>query len=157
MKYIEYKEQQIKQVSELPIKYAFGKEQFKSMMAGWGLTENDTDKIYRLGDTGGFYLRTDAEAVRNYFNKENDLEKLMQDETFREDAFLYEMNNHEYAINTYQGDWDVLSCFTNKRLKYDEIKGYREYLEEMGHSDWIESYRKARASHYQMAEKQGWF
>lgn len=29
---------------------------------------------------------------------------------------MYEMANHEYAIN-WQGNWDVLSCFGN--IKYD--------------------------------------
>lgn len=34
-------------------------------------------------------------------------------------AFKHEMYNHEYAIN-YQGDWDVISCFTKLTGKYSE-------------------------------------
>ena len=46
------------EVNVLPIRYAFGEQQFREMMNDWGLDpEKDLDKIYRLGDTGGFYLR----------------------------------------------------------------------------------------------------
>jgi hypothetical protein len=40
-----------------------------------------------------------------------------------ESAFLYEMNNHEYAIN-WQADWDVCSCFGE--CEYGINKNYRD-------------------------------
>lgn len=55
-------------VNVLPIRYAFGEQQFREMMNAWGLDpEKDLDKIYRLGDAGGFYLRTDARLVCDTF------------------------------------------------------------------------------------------
>lgn len=56
------------EVNVLPIRYAFGEQQFREMMNAWGLDpEKDLDKIYRLGDAGGFYLRTDARLVCDTF------------------------------------------------------------------------------------------
>jgi hypothetical protein len=40
--------------------FALSKEQFAEGMSKFGLTPDDKDKIYKLGNTGGFYLRTDA-------------------------------------------------------------------------------------------------
>lgn len=149
--YTEYKKERQEEFNSLPIKFAFGKEQFKNMMEKWGLTENDTDKIYRF-PCGGFYRKADAHIIHDYYSKPDPLYELMNDEKFREEAFRYEMDNHEYAINYYQGDWDVLNCFSQKELEYDDLKGYVEYLEEMGHLDWLDSYVKARKSHMKMAE-----
>ena len=39
-----------------------------------------------------------------------ELDELMEDHDVAYEAFLYEMNNHEYAINC-EGDCDVLGCF----------------------------------------------
>ena len=44
------------------------------------------------------------------------LEEMKDDFAFWLEAFMYEMCNHEYAIN-YQGNWDVLSCFG--KIEYD--------------------------------------
>ena len=38
------------------------------------------------------------------------IDEALKDEEFAEAAFLYEMDNHEYAIN-WSGDADVLACF----------------------------------------------
>ena len=151
MTYQEYLKQRGNEVNSLPIKFAFGQKQFEEMMAQWGLTPDDTDKIYRLGDTGGFYLKTDSDKVKAYFSKDTGLEELMKDEKFRVDAFRYEMDNHEYAIN-WQGDWDVLNCFSDKELVYGEYKIFSDYLNDMGHPEWIKSYVTARKSHLEMAK-----
>ena len=61
------------------------------------------------------------------------------DEAFAEEAFLYEMDNHEYAIN-WDGDDDVLSCFS---IKYDE-------LVELGLKS---AYMRARTRHMKKAQE----
>jgi hypothetical protein len=127
-------------------------------MEARGLTEDDTDKIYRLGDTGGYYLRSDSPIIRAYFKKDKDdksLADLMKDHDFAVSAFRYEMDNHEYAINTYQGDWDVCNCFSKTELEYEEYKSYKEYLKEAGLADLIPCYEEARRSHFKAAED--WF
>jgi len=151
MTYREYIDKKSKGINALPLKFAFGMKQFKEMMESWGLTENDTDKIYKLGDTGGFYLKSDSQTIIDYFNQPDDLEELMKDEAFRIDAFRYEMDNHEYAIN-WQGDWDVVNCFTDKELVYREYNIGADYLNDIGHPEWIDSYMTARASHLKAAE-----
>lgn len=90
------------EVNVLPIRYAFGEQQFREMMNAWGLDpEKDLDKIYRLGDAGGFYLRTDARLVCDTFCrlKEEREAAIAEDKTgdgFIYQMFLCELANHEY-------------------------------------------------------------
>lgn len=155
MKYSEWNEKRQKEVNELPLFFAFSNEQFKEQMEKRGLTENDTDKIYRLGGTGGFYLKTDAEKIREFIRGESQLEELMEDQEFATEAFEYEMENHEYGIN-WQADWDVCDVFC-KVCEYGEDKTYEDYLMEAGHEGWIPAYRKARKEYYRRAEEYEWF
>lgn len=151
MKYRDYVETRNKEVNELPIKFAFGKDQFREMMESWGLTENDTDKIYSLGFGGGYFLRKDADIIHAYFTKPSELKKLMRDKEFAIEAFEYEMDNHEYAIN-YQGDWDVCNCFSSKELEYDSNKDYTDYLLEAKYPKYmIGYYEEARKNHMKRA------
>ena len=145
MNYQEFKKQRQEAYNALPVKYAFSNEQFKEMMKEWGLTEKDTDKIYKLGSTGGFYLKTDAPKIRAWMNDDSDeqLEKLMQDEEFAVGAYYYEMCNHEYGIN-YDGDWDVLQCFGKEKL---------EELDE----NQLRFYKIARKKYWEDALKNEWF
>ena len=150
--YAQYRKQKQEGVNALPLFFAFSNEQFEKAMQERGLTINDTDKIYRLGNTGGFYLKKDAPVIRAYFNGEDHLAEYMQDYDFAVEAFLYEMNNHEYAIN-YQGDWDVCSVFARQALEYGEAKTYQDYLKEAGLEHAIGAYRAALKKHYKEAEK----
>ena len=70
MTYQEYQAKRQEECNALPLFFAFSNEQFKKHMEERGLTENDTDKIYRLGDTGGFYLRSDAALIKEYFQND---------------------------------------------------------------------------------------
>lgn len=155
MTYQEYKKMAQKEFDDLPIFFAFSNKQLFEALEARGLTKDDTDKIYRLGDTGGFYLKSDAEIIRAYFNKDkNDqtLSELMRDHDFAVSAFRYEMDNHEYAINYYQGDWEVVGCFSKKPLEFGDDKNYKDYLYEAGMEDLIPWYQEARASHFKAAE-----
>lgn len=101
--YAEMKERHQKRVNALPLKFAFGQKQFREMMESWGLTEDDIDKIYKLGETGGFYLRTDSKLIFSTF-EENEIEMQaaigndIDGSGFIKDMFLYELANHEYCI-----------------------------------------------------------
>lgn len=67
----------------------------------------------------------------------------LKDKDFALAAFLYEMDNHEYAIN-YDGDGDVLGCFG---LEADD-------LEKMG----LETvYQLARKKHFDHMHELGVF
>lgn len=158
MTYQEYTQKKQAEVNALPLKWAFSNQQFEEMMKEWGYEPNDYSKICRISSMNGAFLRKeDLPVFKAWLSKEDLLSKLMENKEFRIEAFLYEMNNHEYAINTYQGDWDVLNCFSNKELKYEDGKGYMSYLDEMNHLDWLDDYREARNRHYKMAEENNWF
>ena len=61
MKYEELKNKQQKEMNAFPIGAAFSDRQFKEMMQHWGLTEEDTDKIYSIG-YGAFIRKSDKSA-----------------------------------------------------------------------------------------------
>lgn len=156
MTYKEYREQRQSEFNNLPIFYAFSAEQFGEAMEKRGLTPNDTDKIYSLG-MGGYYLKSDAEKVRAWFKTPDPIHELMENPAFAEDAFYYEMGNHEYHINHYQGDWDVCSCFGDCKWGGEE-KTYAEYLKEMGYSDEVAAaFQRAKRKFYKDAMENDWF
>ena len=102
-KYVEMKKRHEERINALPLMFAFSDKQFKEGMERWGLTENDTDKIYKLGSTGGFYQRKDSTLIFSTFeqneNEMNEAIKADPDGTgFIKDMFLYELANHEYCI-----------------------------------------------------------
>ena len=154
--YREYRERRQAEFNALPIFFAFGKEQFKKAMEERGLTENDTDKVYALsGGAGGLYLRKDAQIIRDYFSKPDELPELMKDLEFAEDAFYEEMCNHEYGIN-WQGDGEVCSCFGY--VDYEEGENGTGYLRKMGFSgDVVGAYLRAKRRYYKAAEENEWF
>lgn len=156
MTYSEYRKKAQAEFDSLPIFFAFGKQQFKEEMEKRGLTENDVDKVYRLGSGfGGYYLKSDADIIRAYFEKEDELPKLMKNKKFAVSAFFSEMCNHEYGIN-YQGDWDVCSCFG--RCEHDYGKSGEDYLKEIGYGDSvIDAYRIARNKYNKAAMENDWF
>lgn len=102
-KYAEMKERHQNRVNALPFMFAFSQQQFKEGMERWGLTENDTNKIYKLGATGGFYQCKDSTLIFSTFKQNDDemTEAIHADPDgtgFIKDMFLYELANHEYCI-----------------------------------------------------------
>ena len=102
-KYAELRQRQQQEVNALPIGFAFGNRQFEEMMRGWGLDpEKDLDKIYRLGRTGGYYKKTDAQLIHDTFSR-HDAElqaAIAEDKTgegFIYEMFLCELDNPEYG------------------------------------------------------------
>ena len=79
-KYAELRQRQQQETNALPIGFAFGNRQFEEMMRGWGLDpEKDLDKIYRLGSTGGYYKKTDAQLIRDTLNRhETELQEAIE-------------------------------------------------------------------------------
>ena len=147
MNYKEYKEKSQEEFNALPIFFAFSNKQFEEEMKKRGLTINDTDKIYKLGHTGGFYLKSDADIIRKYMETPSELPDLMKNPEFAYDAFLYEMYNHEYGIN-WEADYDVLSCFG--KIKYtDEDDDVLKYFDELNFTpETRNAYYSARKTYY---------
>lgn len=147
MKYQEYKDKRQEEFNALPIFWAFSREQFKAAMEMRGLTENDTDKVYAFFG-GGYYLKDDADIIADYMlrssERQDELHQMMvKDPHFAEEAFYFEMANHEYVYN-YEGDWNVCSCFGS--CEYEEGADGAYYLRDMGYDDNVVlAYKRARS------------
>lgn len=103
--YSELKNRQQKEFNDFPMKFAFSDEQFKEGMAELGLKEDETDKLYKFGGTGGFYRKTDAKALQELLTRheEEKAAAVAADTTgdgYLYEMFKYELGNHEY---TYTG------------------------------------------------------
>lgn len=91
-----------KEVDAFPFAFAFNEKQFEEGMRKLGLDPSETDKVYKLGDTGGFYRKEDAEKLHEMFDRhQREMGAAIgQDATgdgFICDMFNYELANHEYS------------------------------------------------------------
>ena len=120
-KYRELKAQQQKEVNEFPFFFAFNDEQFIRGMETFGLTEEDTDKIYKFVNTGGYYLRADVERLREMFDRHeqerNDAVAADKKGTgYIYQMFLDELANHEFAYTDDIGDTLDALCITVEEI-----------------------------------------
>jgi len=97
------KERHQQEVNAFPFFFAFSKEQFAEGMRSFGLSPGDEGKLYKLGNTGGFYLRTDAERLHEMFDRHHaEREAAIAADTTGDgyiyDMFYYELANHECGL-----------------------------------------------------------
>jgi hypothetical protein len=109
------------EVNNFPMFFAFNNKQFDEGMRELGLDPKDTDKIYRLGSTGGYYRKTDAPALREMFERHSkEMEDAVKADTTGEgfiyDMFIYELANHEYCIT-----YDLEPTLDALGLTLDEV------------------------------------
>lgn len=105
----EYREMEKRHQAEFnafPMEFAFGSQQFEAAMKRLGLEPTDTDKVYSFGDTGGFYRRSDAPALHEMLERQEQerQDAIHNDETgdgYITDMFSCKLGNHEYG---YTGD-----------------------------------------------------
>lgn len=155
MTYAEYLHKEMERVNKVPLFWAFSQKQLDEALAERNAMPAD---VYQLdGMNGCFCLKKDFSEVKAFFNHDNGLEKMMQAYDFRVEAFYYEMCNHEYGINYYQRNWDVLNCFSRKELVFSNADNETDYLQQMGHEDWLDSYIEARRKYFRAAEEGEWF
>lgn len=116
--YLELKERQQKEINEFPVAYAFDEKQLTEALKKLGV--NDISECVTVCELGDIMKKEDAprfvEMLKRHTKEVQDA--LVADKDFALEAFLYEMDNHEYAIN-YDGDGDVLGCFG---LEMDELE-----------------------------------
>ena len=137
MRYAEYKKQRQDSFNKLPMKAAFGDQQFAKMMSEWGLdatNKEDLKKIRHL--CGGAYCLAEDEHLFREWAEENDkLEKeFLSNEEQLKDALIYEFGNHEcgYTMDPEDG---VLALFTEEEMKTNELLkkvfpiAWKEYLD----------------------------
>lgn len=101
--YRQLKERHQAEWNAFPLMFAFSSEQFDRGMSKLGLLPTDTDKIFRLGNTGGYYRKDDALALKEMTGRHSDelhaaIAADSTGEGFIYNMFLYELANHEYII-----------------------------------------------------------
>lgn len=131
------KEKQSAEFNTLPLKAAFGDEQFKRMMAEWNLSTNDEDlkKIYSL-DCGAYCLVTDVHLFAETSERhEKEMKDFLSTDKGLKDAFMYEFGNHECGYTYTPQDAIVALGFTrtevenDKRLNKIFKEAWNEYID----------------------------
>lgn len=136
--YVRLVERQREELNNFPIAYAFNEQQLDEALEKLGVIDlRDCVTVFKHGD---IVKREDAPKLIELMRRHTqEMADAMKDKEFAEAAFLYEMDNHEYAIN-WDGDDDVLGCFG---LDFDKLK-------ELGLED---AYRRARNQHMKHAQE----
>lgn len=134
--YLDLKQRQQREIEEFPIAYAFNAKQLKEAIAKLGATKQE---VTTLG-YGTVIKKSDIPALDELMeNHRHELKMAMKDKEFAYEAFLYEMDNHEYAIN-WDGDTEVLECFN---LVYAQLEDL----------DLEEVYQRAARAHLKHAKE----
>ena len=137
--YLQLKGKHEKEMNDFPIAYAFDGKQLEAALEKLGATKEECVTVHNIGDV---MKKVDVPRYKAMLIRQADeLFEAMKNEEFAEGAFLYEMDNHEYAIN-WSGDEDVLACFNMTGAK----------LREMG---LVDAYYRARRQHMKNAEEWG--
>lgn len=138
--YLDLKKRQQKELEDFPIAYAFNDKQLEEALKKLGAKKEECVTVFGHGD---IVKREDAKKLiimLNDHTKEMQ-QRIKNDPDFAEAAFLYEMDNHEYAIN-WTGDQDVLDCFS---LTFEKINECGLQM----------AWQIARRKHMENAEKWG--
>lgn len=138
--YLDLKKQRQKEFEDFPIAYAFNEQQMKEALDKLGATKEECVTVFGHGD---IVKRTDVKALLTML-KLHDKElkqRLREDADFAEAAFLYEMDNHEYAIN-WSADEDVLAAFA---ITFEDISNWGLQM----------AYNRARNQHMRNAQEWG--
>ena len=138
--YLDLKNRHQKEFEDFPIAYAFNDKQLQEALGKLGATKEECVSVFGHGD---IIKRENVDALFALLDNQREelLQRMRDDEDFAEAAFLYEMDNHEYAIN-WSGDEDVLDCFG---IKFEQINRW----------GLQRAYRQARERHMEHAKKWG--
>ena len=136
--YLDLQKRHQKEFEDFPIAYAFNDKQLEEALEKLGATKEECITVFGHGD---IVKRENAKSLVDLLEHHvKELhQKLKDDKEFAEAAFLYEMDNHEYAIN-WTGDEDVLDCFN---LNWEKLRKW-------GLED---AYRRARNQHMKYAQE----
>ena len=138
--YLDLKKRHEKEFEEFPIAYAFNDKQLEEALAKLNATKEEVVTVFGHGD---IVKRENVKPLIALLERhEQELhQRLRDDADFAEAAILYEMGNHEYAIN-YDGDADVLSCFG---ISFKDVREWGLQL----------AWESARHKHYMRMEECG--
>lgn len=138
-KYLDLRKKHKKELNDFPIKYAFSDEGLDKALKELDAKVEECTSITGCGDV--IRKKDVPDWIKLMKRHKEELDELIKNHDVAYEAFLYEMNNHEYAIN-WEGDADVLGCFGMSE----------KTLEEKG---LLSEYRRAQATHYKQMQKNG--
>lgn len=138
--YLDLQKKHQKELEEFPMAYAFNDKQLQEALEKLGVTKEECVTVFGYGD---IVKRENAKPLIAMLERQSEemLQRIKDDPDFAEAAFLYEMDNHEYAIN-WSGDEDVLACFG---LTFDKINKWGLQM----------AWTRARNKHMKNAEEWG--
>lgn len=123
--YLKLQEKQRKEINDFPIAYAFDEKQLEEALRKLGAKKEECVSVMGHGDV---MKKEDAPKFLEMLKRHvAEVKDLLKNEKDAEEAFLYEMDNHEYAIN-WSGDEDVLACFGLDVDELDEMKLRAAYM-----------------------------
>lgn len=136
--YLDFKKRQQKEFEDFPIAYAFNDKQLEEALAKLNATKEEVVTVFGHGD---IVKRENVKALLALLERhEQELHQRLKDDVeFAEAAFLYEMDNHEYAIN-WSADEDTLAAFN---INFDFIRKHGIQM----------AYDSARNKHFKHAEE----
>lgn len=106
--YLDMQKRHQQELSDFPIAYAFSDKQLEEALDKLGAKKEECVTVFGHGD---IVKKSDAKTLLAMLERHTkETQEALKDPDFAEAAFLYEMDNHEYAIN-WSGDEDVLACF----------------------------------------------
>lgn len=136
--YLDLQKKQKEELAAFPIAYAFNAKQGEEALEKLGATKLECVTYFGHGD---ILKRKDVPAFEAMLMRhDREMKEAMKNEEFAVAAFLYEMYNHEYAIN-YDGDAEVLAAFAMDENDLDAL-GLRN------------AYKRARKQYFK--ESQEW-
>ena len=139
--YLDLKDRHQKEVNEFPIAYAFNDEQLKEALIKLGA--KSVKECVTVFGHGDIVKRENAKPFIEMLKRHTEevKQRLKDDVEFAQAAFLYEMDNHEYAIN-WDADDDVLDCFG---ITFEDIREWGLQL----------AWEFARRQHFKQMEEWG--
>ena len=119
--YLKLKQKRDEEFNNFPMVFAFNDKQFEEGMKKLGLEPSDTDKVYK-GFSGGFYRKTDAEALTEMLLRfDREMKEAIENDKTGEgyifDMFSYELANHEYTYTM-----EITSTLEAVGLTLEEVK-----------------------------------
>jgi len=138
--YTYLKDRHQQEINAFPIFFAFNDKQFAEGMTKLGLQPDETDKIYKLGNIGGFYRKSDGPQLHEMFNRhERERHEAISGDTTGDgyiyQMFLYELANHEYGYTRdITNTLEALSLMPediekSKALKHGLVRAIKEIEE----------------------------
>lgn len=117
--YLEMKHRHQSEINNFPFGFAFSETQFNEMMVErFGLTPEDTDKIYSIGN-GGYIRKCDSDAMHEMFERHAQEREVAIREN--KNDYLYHMFNYELANHEYSYTGDLTDTLEALDLTIEEV------------------------------------